>query len=91
MITGGSDYHGSGAVSHYSELDHVVSCELVNQLKGYYNRKSKRSRELTLLSRKETYPCRINEIIGKVLGKDRYIISEEILQVSFTSIAHGPV
>jgi predicted metal-dependent phosphoesterase TrpH len=40
LITGGSDYHGSGAVSHYSELGSCgVSCELVNQLKGYYNRK----------------------------------------------------
>ncbi|NLO22653.1 MAG: PHP domain-containing protein [Syntrophomonadaceae bacterium] len=40
LITGGSDYHGSEGVSHYSELGScVLSSELLNQLKGHFNRK----------------------------------------------------
>lgn len=40
LVTGGSDYHGSGGVSHYSELGScVLGFELVNKLKRHFNRK----------------------------------------------------
>ncbi len=40
LITGGSDFHGSGGVSHYHELGSCgVNAQLVNQLKRQYNLK----------------------------------------------------